>query len=89
VAVHVHDLGRGDGQVPHPGLALVPSGGTADLPASGRGLGIVAEVSAWWGTRPAAWCPCAAAGDPAVAAGGRCTWCRLPAGEGVAAWARS
>jgi anti-sigma regulatory factor (Ser/Thr protein kinase) len=35
VAVHVHDLGPDDNQSPHPGLALVPSGDTTDLPVPG------------------------------------------------------
>lgn len=73
-AVHVHDQGAAGRAA-----GLVPSGGGGGLPVSGRGLLIVAAVCAGWGTGPAAGCPHAGADDPAVAAGGCCTWCRLPA----------
>jgi anti-sigma regulatory factor (Ser/Thr protein kinase) len=72
--VHVHDQGADGGQVPHMVLDTVP-------PAreSGRGLRIVASVAGEWDAGPAAWCPQAGTGDPAVAAGGCCAWCRIPA----------
>jgi anti-sigma regulatory factor (Ser/Thr protein kinase) len=71
VTVHVHDLGAGGGQVPRPR----PPAAEAD---GGRGLPIVAAVSAEWGTIPAAWCPVPGSGDPAAGTG-CCTWCRLQA----------
>jgi serine/threonine-protein kinase RsbW len=72
VTVHVHDLGADDGQVPRPRLAAAD----AD---SGRGLALVAVLSAEWGIIPAAWCPVQRADDPAVGAWAYCTWCRLVA----------
>jgi anti-sigma regulatory factor (Ser/Thr protein kinase) len=75
VTVHVHDLGADGGQLPCPG----PSGDSRGLATSGRGLLIVAAISAEWGTTPAVWCPAGGHGDPAAAAGGCCTWFRLAA----------
>ena len=76
VAVHVHDQGAGDSQMP----GVLPFGGDLGLLECGRGLQIVDWVSAGWGTGPAARCAHAAADDPAVPVGGRCTWFRLQGG---------
>jgi serine/threonine-protein kinase RsbW len=68
IAVHVHDLGGP--AVPR----MRHSGETAD---GGRGLMIVAEVAAEWGTCPVAACSCQGVG------GARCVWFRLALSAGV------
>lgn len=73
MAIHVHDLGADNGQVPTP--CPVVSGG---LTETGRGLHIVAMVAEEWGYGPAAACSVWGPGDPAAQVGGCCTWCRLP-----------
>jgi anti-sigma regulatory factor (Ser/Thr protein kinase) len=85
VIVHVHDLGAGGGRVPCAGLALVPSSDSRGLRLGGRGLRRVAAGCAEGGAVPAVWCPDGGVGDPAVAAGGCCIWCRLQAAAGCEA----
>jgi anti-sigma regulatory factor (Ser/Thr protein kinase) len=70
--IHVHDYGTAG---PCPGLSAAPAGGPGE---SGRGLEIVAALSGGLAHLPAAWCPAAGPGDPAVRAGGCCTCCRPP-----------
>jgi serine/threonine-protein kinase RsbW len=71
--VHVHDQGADDCRVP----CLLQGADTASR-ESGRGLSIVAQLAAQWGYQPAVWCAQAFADDPAVTAGGCCTWSRIP-----------
>ena len=73
VTVHVHDQGAAGGVVPRPRDA-------GDEAESGRGLLIVQELSAAWGTRPGAECSDADAGRPA-AGSGRCAWFACPPGN--------
>jgi anti-sigma regulatory factor (Ser/Thr protein kinase) len=74
-AVHVHDQGDGTGAPGTRMTALVP--GNDRLPVNGRGLLIVAALSATWGYLPASQCPAAGPDDPA-APSGCCVWFRLP-----------
>jgi anti-sigma regulatory factor (Ser/Thr protein kinase) len=77
--MHVHDQGADDDQVPH----LGPRRPTA-LGENGRGLRLVAAMSALWGFGPAVWCGQAGPEDPAVVAGGCCVWCLIrPAASGA------
>lgn len=78
VAVHIHDQGADDSQMP----GTLPFSGECNLSESGRGLQLVDWVSTGWGTGPAARCAHAVEDDPAVSAGGRCTWFRLSGGTG-------
>jgi hypothetical protein len=71
--IHVHDYGTAG---PCPGLAAQPSANGNLREDCGRGLEIVAALSAGMAHLPAAWCPVADPDDPAVAAGGCCTCCR-------------
>jgi anti-sigma regulatory factor (Ser/Thr protein kinase) len=73
--VHVHDQGADDGQIPHVVLTAVPA-----TRESGRGLQIVATIASQWGNQPAVWCSQSPAADPAISAGGCCTWCRIRIG---------
>jgi anti-sigma regulatory factor (Ser/Thr protein kinase) len=73
--LHVHDQGAAGGHVPH-----VKAQRAAGLAESGRGLRIVAAISVHWAARPAADCPQAPLGDPAVTAGGCCVWCHIRPG---------
>jgi serine/threonine-protein kinase RsbW len=73
--IHVHDQGVAGAC---PGLAAEPSGG--ERRECGRGLAIVAALGAGPVHLPAAWCPAARPGDPALAAGGCCTCCRPAVG---------
>jgi anti-sigma regulatory factor (Ser/Thr protein kinase) len=73
--VHVHDQGSGTGQVPH--IKTQRAGG---LRQSGRGLCIIEAISVQWAAGPAARCPQAPPGDPAVTAGGCCVWCYIAPG---------
>ncbi len=66
VTVHVHDQGAAGGAVPRPRDA-------GDEAENGRGLRIVDELSAAWGTCPGAEC-CRAGADRQAAGLGRCTW---------------
>jgi serine/threonine-protein kinase RsbW len=76
VTIHVHDLGTGSGQVPRPRPPAADAGG-AGLAEGGRGLAIVGAVSAEWGILSTSSCPARGPKDPAAAAAGCCTWCRL------------
>lgn len=77
VAVHIHDQGANDSQMP----GMLPfSVGEYSLLDSGRGLQLVDSISAGWGTGPAIYCAQAVEDDPAVSANGRCTWFRLLGG---------
>ena len=73
--IHVHDLGTA-GRPACPGLAEAAPGGLRQLETSGRGLFIVAALCPERESRPAARCPAAGPGDPAVTAGGCCICCR-------------
>jgi anti-sigma regulatory factor (Ser/Thr protein kinase) len=75
--IHVHDYGTPG---PCPGLTAAAEGGREDFR---RGLGIVAALGGGLAHLPAAWCPAAGLGDPAVRAGGCCTCCR-PAATALA-----
>jgi hypothetical protein len=72
--VHVHDYGTTG---PCPGLAAGPPPAGDPREDFGRGLKVVAALSAGLAHLPAAWCPAGGPDDPAVAAGGCCTCCRL------------
>lgn len=79
VAVHMHDQGTDAGLVPAP----APPGDGHGLRDSGWGLQIVDAVcGAKWGVFPVICCPCAAADDPAVSAGGCCVWFGLSGATG-------
>jgi hypothetical protein len=80
--LHVHDLG------PVAGLCAGSGGWVAgaDREDFGKGLILVAELAAGLAHGPAAACPLAWPGDPAVA-GGCCTRCVLPAPEAASAGA--
>jgi serine/threonine-protein kinase RsbW len=67
IAVHVHDLG---------GPAVPRMRRSGEMAEGGRGLMIVAQVAAEWGTCPVSRCPC-------PDAGGRCVWFRLALSAGV------
>ena len=69
--LHVHDLGPVAGVCAGAG-GWVPGADRADF---GKGLLLVAELAAGLEHGPAAACPFAWPGDPAVAAGGCCTRC--------------
>lgn len=79
-AVHVHDQGDGTGRPGARMTALVP--GNDRLPVNGRGLVIVAALSAEWGYLPASLCPAVGPDDPAAGCG-CCVWFRLPPAERV------
>jgi anti-sigma regulatory factor (Ser/Thr protein kinase) len=80
--IHVHDYGTAG---PCPGLAAGPPANGDRREESGRGLQIVAALSAGPAHLPAAWCPVTGPGDPAIEAGGCCTCCRPgPAVPGTA-----
>jgi serine/threonine-protein kinase RsbW len=70
--VHVHDCGTAG---PCPGLAGGPAADGGWREESGRGLEIVAALSAGLAHLPAAWCPAGGPDDP-EGAGGCCTCCR-------------
>lgn len=70
--IHIHDYGTG---AACPGLAGRLSAG-GDQHESGRGLAIVAALSAGPVHLPAAWCPAAWPGDPSIENSGCCTCCR-------------
>jgi serine/threonine-protein kinase RsbW len=67
IAVHVHDLG---------GPAVPRMRHSGEMAEGGRGLMIVAQVAAEWGTCPVSRCPC-------PDAAGRCVWFRLALSAGV------
>jgi len=71
--VHVHDYGTAG---PCPGLAAGPAAGGDGREDFGRGLQIVAALSAGLAHLPASWCPVTGPDDPAAAEGGCCTCCR-------------
>ena len=73
--LHVHDQGTATGQVPH-----IKTGRAARLRQSGRGLRLVAAICEHWAAGPAAHCPQAPPGDPAVTAGGYCVCCHITPG---------
>jgi anti-sigma regulatory factor (Ser/Thr protein kinase) len=73
--IHVHDYGTAG---PCPGLAGSPAVSSA-RDDFGRGLAVVAALSAGLAHLPAAWCPAGGPDDPAVRAGGCCTCCRSAA----------
>ena len=79
-ALHVHDLGpAGPRPCGGPG-SWAPSAGREDF---GRGLLLVAELGTGLAHGPAAACPVAWPGDPAIRAGGCCTRCVPPELEAV------
>jgi anti-sigma regulatory factor (Ser/Thr protein kinase) len=77
VTVHVHDLGAAAGAAPRPRRP-------GDLAESGRGLWLVQELSAAWGTCPAAGCGSADVGGLAGDGRGCCVWFGLEVPQGTA-----
>lgn len=67
IAVHVHDLG---------GPAVPRMRRSGEMAEGGRGLMIVAQMAAEWGTCPVSSCPC-------PDAAGCCVWFRLALSAGV------